>query len=169
MSYSKQELDRLVQSVLQIAKDNLLKDGYVQPVGLLFGTTGLRTIFPMKFSGLEGKRAIQAEFRALTLKTEALAAVVVNESWFRTPTPEQPLDQARSVAEYADRMECIIVEAVSPQAKALKILIFDKSEDGQFRFGEPFEPEYPMSWKSEWLDGVWDQNEEGEDHGISSK
>ena len=167
MSYSKRELDKLTQSVLQTAKNNLQKDGFVQPVGLLYGTTGLQTIFPMTFSGLEERRAVQAQFKAAILGTNAVAAVVVNEAWYRNPTPEQPFDPTRSIAEYSDRMECIVVETASPQARHIVIQVFKKQPSGQYQFAEPFEPTPEMTWFSEWLDGVWDEGSEGGNHGIT--
>jgi len=167
MSYSKQELDKLVQSVLQIAKDNLLKDGFVQPVGLLYGTTGLQNIFPMKFSGVEEKRAVQSWFKTAILETGALAAVVVTESWYRIPTPGEPVDPTRSVREYSDRMEAIVVEAASPLARHIIIQIFTKSTSGRYEFAEPFAPSPEITWFSEWLDDVWNQQQHGGEHGIT--
>ena len=118
---------------------------------------------------LDRLQAVQALFKAATLKTGALAAVVVTESWYRTPTPGEPVDLTRSIADYPDRMDCIVVEAASPQARHIVIQLFSKSPSGSYEFAEPFELSPEMTWFSEWLDGVWTQNQQEGEHGISRK
>jgi hypothetical protein len=53
------------------------------------------------------------------------------------------------------RKEAIVIEAASPKAKCLIIQAFSKDDAGKFLFETPMEPDYPITWSSEWLDGVW--------------
>ncbi len=155
MKFDKKQLRKLAQDVLELAQANLRDDGYLEPVGLVYTYVGLSRVVPFKYRGLDEKRKSQTEFRRLLVKLKAQAAIVVTESWLKLG-PDLPVDLTQSLADLPGRQEAIVIEAASPKAKHIIIQIFSKNETGQVRFETPMEPDHPISWSSEWLDGVWD-------------
>jgi hypothetical protein len=155
MDYDRKRLRKLAREVLKIAQNNLRRDGYLQPVGLVYTNAGLNQVFQFRCQDLDEKRASQDEFRRLLLKMKARDAIVVTESWIKTG-PDLPLDLTRSVADMPGRKEAIVIEAASPKAKCMIIQAFSKGITGKISFETPLEPDHPISWSSEWLDGVWD-------------
>ena len=156
MNYNRKRLRSLALEVLKIAQENLLRDGYLHPVGLIYTKTGLSQVFQFRCQDLREKRVLQEEFKQLLLQLKARTAIVVTESWLKV-RPELPLDLTKSIADRPDRKEAIVIEAASPKAKCMIMQVFTKDEAGKVRFENPTEPDYPISWSSEWLDGVWDE------------
>ena len=68
MVYDGDQLKTVAKTVMRIAKDNLLKDGSLQPCGLIFTTSGLAKTVEFKFKGLKDKRRVQANFRFEVMK-----------------------------------------------------------------------------------------------------
>lgn len=155
MNFDGKRLRKLTRDVLKVAQGNLRRDGYLQPVGLVYTNAGLSEVFQFRYQDLDEKRASQAGFRQLLVKMQARAGIVVTESWLKT-APELPLDLTQSVADMPGRQEVIVIEAASPKAKCMIIQVFSKDETGKIHFETPMEADHPISWSSEWLDGVWD-------------
>ncbi len=155
MNYDRKRLRKLARNVLKVAQANLKRDGFVQPVGLVYTNTGLTEVFQFRYQDLDEKRASQEGFRQLILKMKARAAIIVTESWIKMG-PDLPLDLTRSVADMPGRKEAIVIEAASPKANLMIIQVFSKDETGKVHFDTPMEPDHPISWSSEWLSGVWD-------------
>ena len=154
MNYSRKRLRSLARDVLKIAQENLRRDGCLQPVGLVYTNSGLSQVFQFRCRDLDEKRSSQAQFRQLLLELNAKAAIVVTESWLKM-APDQPLDLTRSVADMPGRMECIVIEAGSPKARYMLMQVFTKHDAGTLHFEKPMEPDHPITWSSEWLDGIW--------------
>ncbi|MFC1833554.1 hypothetical protein ACFL2Q_02325 [Thermodesulfobacteriota bacterium] len=150
---SKDKLQALGREVLVKAKSNLQRDGHLQPCGLLYSPERLTHTFPFSFGSFDEKRLIQETFRKLITEVRAAAAVVVLESWIKTAR-NGPLDLTRPVSEMPGRQEAIVVEAASPKARTIIIQVFKKSKSGLV-FEDPFEPDHPFEWNSEWLSGIW--------------
>jgi hypothetical protein len=167
MNYNRKELRKAAIEALTVAKDNLRQHGYVQPVGLVFHEPGLTNVFQFTFDGIEEKRASQVAFKQLLAKVEARAAIVVTESWIKMK-PDKPLDLTVSISDDPERKEAIVVEAVSPSARLIIIQIFSKDPSGTVKFEAPFEPERPLEWSSEWLDGIiWTDSDDHRIHGLA--
>jgi len=158
MDYHRDELKKVAREALAVARENLLKYGHVQPVGLVLHQDGLTHLFQLTFQSIEEKRASQEAFRQVLRKVRARAAVVVTESWLKVETGMRP-DFTRSVADDPTRKEAIVIEAVSRQARCMIIQVFGKDPSGKVRFDSTMEPENPFEWWSEWLDGVWSETE----------
>ena len=54
--YDKKKLQEIAREALATAKANLIRDGHVQPCGLVFSSVGLTHIFPFQFRTIEEKR-----------------------------------------------------------------------------------------------------------------
>jgi hypothetical protein len=155
MNYDRKKLRRIARDVLNIAQGNLRRDGYLQPIGLVYTKVGLTEVFQFRCQDLDQKRASQEGFRQLLHQTKARAAFVVTESWIKMG-PDLPLDLTRSVADMPGRTEAIVIEAASAKAKLMVVQAFSKDNTGKISFETPMEPDHPITWSSEWLDGVWD-------------
>ncbi|MFC1836708.1 hypothetical protein ACFL2Q_18615 [Thermodesulfobacteriota bacterium] len=151
--YSKERLQALVREVLVTARSNLLRDGHLQPCGLLYSSDPLTHIFPFNFENFEKKRLLQDTLRKLITEVRAAAAVVILESWIKMAR-NRPLDLTRPVSEMPGRQEAIVVEAASHLARTMIIQVFVKSQSGLV-FEIPFEPDHPLEWNSERLSGIW--------------
>jgi hypothetical protein len=155
MNYDRKKLRRIARDVLKIAQGNLRRDGYLQPVGLVYTKVGLTEVFRFRCHDLDQKRASQEGFRRLLHQMKARAAIVLTESWIKMG-PDLPLDLTRSVADMPGRKEAIVIEAASVKAKCMIIQAFTTDNAGRISFEAPMEPDHPITWSSEWLDGVWD-------------
>jgi hypothetical protein len=71
MNYSRKRLRNLARDVLRIAQSNLQRDGYVQPVGLIYTAVGLSEVFQFRYRYLREKRASQEGFRQLLINMKA--------------------------------------------------------------------------------------------------
>jgi hypothetical protein len=161
MRYTKEKLQAIVRTVLSAAQVNLKNHGYLQPVGLIFTLVGMSKVFQFKFHDVGQKRASQVAFKKVVKKSEALAVVVVTESWLKMP-PDVPVDITQSIADIPGRQEAIVIEAVSGEAKTILIQVFRKEESG-IAFDDPVSVEEPFSWGSEWTDGIGDFLQGGTD------
>lgn len=83
MNYDRKRLRKLARDVLKIAQDNLQRDGYLQPVGLVYTNTGLNQVFQFRCRDLDEKRSSQEKFKQVLLQLRARAAIVVTESWLK--------------------------------------------------------------------------------------
>lgn len=155
--YTKKKLRRVCTQVLGVARSNLIKDGYLQPCGLIYSEKGLPHVFPFRFGTYEEKQATQLGFRASLKEFKASAAVVILESWFRVAR-DGTLDLTRPVSEMSEKEEVIVVEGSSPIARVMIIQVFERIHE-RVVFHEPFEPDERMEWSSEWLDGAWDSSQ----------
>jgi hypothetical protein len=155
VNYDRKKLRRIARDVLKIAQGNLRRDGYLRPVGLVYTNAGLAKVFQFRCQDFDQKRASQEGFRQLLHQMKARAAIVVTESWIKMG-PDLPLDLTRSIANMPGRKEAIVIEAASAKAKCMIIQVFSKDEGGKIGFETAMEPDHPISWSSEWLDGVWD-------------
>lgn len=158
--YDGKKLQRIIGEILAVAQDNLTKHGYLQPVGLIYTTTGMTHIFEFKFKGVEQKRQSQQAFKKLVRDVQALAVVVITESWIKM-RPKMPLRLDTSVADMPGRQEAIVVEAVSPKARVVCVQVFRKGESG-ISFEEPENIGDRFTWTSEWTDGLWDEPKGGD-------
>jgi len=156
MTYSRKRLRSLARDVLKIAQQNLRRDGCLQPVGLIYTNAGLSQVFQFRCRNLDEKRASQQEFRQLLIKLNAKAAIVVTESWLKM-APDLPLDLTQSVADMPGRKESIVIEASSPKSRYMVMQVFTKHDAGKLQFEESMEPDHPITWSSEWLDGIWSE------------
>lgn len=151
--YNQKMLQEIARETLATARANLIRDGHLQPCGLVFSSAGLTHIFPFQFANLAQKREIQQAFRYFLRKIHAKAAVIVMESWIKMAT-DGPLDLTLPVSEMPGSREAIAIEAASRHGKVMIIQVFSKRPDG-YVFEEPVEPQAPIEWHSEWLEGVW--------------
>lgn len=151
MKYDRKNLLQVARDALAVARQNLQKHGFVEPVGLIFHKGGLSHIYQFKFQNLNEKRVSQEMFRELLIKVRARAAVVVSESWVKT-VPHDLSDLTKSIADDPARQEAIIIEAVSDVARIFIMQLFVRNESGTVNFESPFEPDHGFDWISEWLD-----------------
>ena len=160
MVYDSDQLRAVAMTVMRIAKDNLQKDGSLQPCGLIFTTSGLAKAVEFKFKGLKEKRKIQANFRFEVTKQGGVAVIVVMETWFASQ-PDMPADLTTSLAEYPRRKEAIVIEGSSLiGTKVLMIQPFHR-EGSVIAFDDLVIPDGTFSWESEWTSGLWDHVTEG--------
>ena len=160
MVYDSDQLRAVAMTVMRIAKDNLQKDGSLQPCGLIFTTSGLAKAVEFKFKGLKEKRKIQANFKFEVMKQGGVAVIVVMETWFAS-RPDMPSDLTTPLAEYPKRKEAIVVEGSSlTGTRALLIQPFHR-EGSVIAFDELVIPDGTLSWESEWTSGIWDHVTEG--------
>jgi len=154
MLYDLDQLRELAWKNLAIARDNLLRDGYVQTCGLVWTDIGLSHIIPIRFESLNEKRRNQEAFRVFLRKSNALAAAVIMETWMKHVDPREPLDPTRSIADLPGRQEAIVIELRSTLACFGLIQVFNRN--GRcFTLEEPIEMNHPAVWVSEWLDQMW--------------
>jgi hypothetical protein len=158
--YGKKKLQRIIGEILTVAQDNLRKHGYLRPVGLIYTTAGMTHIFEFKFKGVEQKRQSQQAFKKLVADVQALAVIVVTESWIKMP-PDVPVDVTRSVADMPGRQEAIVIEGASPKARVVCVQVFRKGESG-ISFDEPENLGDRFTWTSEWTNGLWSHEKGGD-------
>jgi hypothetical protein len=152
MRYSKAELRKIIGNVLKTAQDNLIKHGYLQPVGLIFTAAGMRNIFEFHFQGTKEKRLSQLAFKKLVANVGAHAVVVITESWIKMH-PDVPLELDRPVAEMPGREESIVIEAVSHNARVILVQVFRKEESG-ITFDDLIDIGDRYECTGEWTDGL---------------
>ncbi len=161
MVYDTDQLGAVAMTVMRIAKDNLLKDGSLQPCGLIFSTSGLTKTVEFKFKGLKDKRRVQANFRFEVMKQGGVAVIVVMETWFASQ-PDIPADFTTSLADYPRRKEAIVIEGSSLIGTRVLMLQPFHREGSIIVFDELVIPEGTFSWESEWTSGLWDHVTEGQ-------
>lgn len=160
MVYDTDQLGAVAMTVMRIAKDNLLKDGSLQPCGLIFTTSGLAKTVEFKFKGLKDKRRVQANFRLEVMKQGGVALIVVMETWFAAK-PDMPSDLTTSLAQYPRRKEAVVIEGSSLiGTKVLMLQPFHREEQA-IVFDALIIPDEGFSWESEWTSGLWDHITEG--------
>ena len=155
--YDQKMLQKIARETLATARENLIRDGRLQPCGLVFTSAGMTHVFPVEFRDIQEKRVIQGAFRYLLRQVQAEAAVMVMESWVKMADEDVPLDLSRPVSGMPGRGEAIVIEARSAHGRVMIIQVFRKTRDG-YHFDEPIEPQAPFEWTSEWLDGVWEHS-----------
>ena len=121
--YGIKELQKIARKILITACENLIRDGHLQPISLVFGPEGLTHTIPFEFNSIDEKRAIQQIFRHFLREIHADAAVVVTESWMKMAT-DGPLDLTRPVFEMPGHQEAIVVEAASAHGSVMIIQVF---------------------------------------------
>ena len=160
MVYDTDQLGAVAMTVMRIARDNLQKDGFLQPCGLIFSTSGLTKTVEFKFKGLKDKRRLQANFRFEVMKQGGVAVIVLMETWFAS-LPDMPSDLTTSLAEYPKRKEAIVIEGSSLTCTRVLMIQPFHREGSVIVFDELIIPEGTFSWESEWTSGLWDHVTEG--------
>ncbi len=160
MVYDNDQLKAVAMTVMRIAKDNLRKDGFVHPVGLIFTTSGLDKTVEFKFKGLKDKRRVQADFKFQVMKYRGVAVIVVMETWFAS-RPDMPSDLTTSLADYPRRKEAIVIEGSSLIGTKVLMLQPFHREGSEIVFDHLVIPDGTFSWESEWTSGLWDHVAEG--------
>ncbi|MGO9566658.1 MAG: hypothetical protein ACLP5H_03855 [Desulfomonilaceae bacterium] len=160
MVYDNDQLKAVAMTVMRIAKDNLLKDGFVHPVGLIFTTAGLDKTVEFKFKGLKHKRRVQADFKFEVMEQRGIAVIVVMETWFASQ-PDMPADFTKSLADYPWHKEAILVEGSSLIGTRVLMLQPFHREGSVIVLDELVIPDGTFSWESEWTSGIWDHVTEG--------
>ena len=160
MVYDIDQLKAVAMTVMRIAKDNLRKDGFLHPCGLIFTTSGLAKTIEFKFKGLKEKRRVQASFKFEIIKQAAVAVIMVMETWFASQ-PDMPLDLTKSLAEYPRHKEALVIEGSSLTGTKVLMLQPFHRQGSAILFDELVIPDGTFSWESEWTSGIWDHVTEG--------
>jgi len=164
MRYDTEELRKLARRILPRAQTNLRKHGYLEPVGLIVRPDGFIDTVTFQWQTLGEKRKAQRDFQMELLKRNAVAAVIVSETWvkFADDGPLDLSDRTRSVRDMPGRKDAIMVEAGSPCSRVAIVQTFAKLEGGKVSFDDPREFT-PLTGEltSEFLDAIWPVREEG--------
>ena len=158
MQYDTEELRKLARRMLPIAQKNMREYGSLTPVALVYGSDGYIDTFTFQWKSLEGKRQTQQDFQIELRKMNAVAAVVVCETWakFADDGPLDVSDLTRSVRDMPGRKDAILVEAGSPFGRVVIVQTFTKLKAGRIAFDEPREFTTVMGeLTSEFLDAIW--------------
>lgn len=149
----KLQLQRAAEEMLIMAKRILVREGEIQPFGIVHAADGKAHVVPLYFTNYEEKRLEQALFRDFIVEMNASAAILIFETWVKTAL-NRPPDLSRPVSEMPDKQEAMVVEAWSPRARVIIIQIFEKTGRG-YVFEEPVGPDdMGATWVSEWFDGL---------------
>lgn len=158
MSYDLDQLRELARTNLGIARENLKRDGFVQTCGLVWTELGLSHIIPMRFGSLDEKRLSQEAFRVFLRHSNALAAAVIMEAWIKQALPQEPIDFTKSIEDMPGRQDAVVIELRSALASFGLVQVFCRNGSALI-MDEPVEIDRPTFWTSEWLDGVWIDNQ----------
>ncbi len=155
MIYDADQLRTVTCTALTIAQDDLLKDGFLRPCGLIFTEKGLAKVVEFRFKDLRQKRRALAAFKREVLKQGGRAVIVVAETWF-VLNPDLPVDLTKSLEHHPGRQEAIVIEGSS--ASGIRIIIVQpfRKHDSIIEFDEPIILDSHFHWKSEWTAGLWD-------------
>jgi hypothetical protein len=157
MQYDMDELSKLARKMLPRAQKNLRKHGSLKPVGLAYRPDGFIDTFAFVWSDLNEKRKVQRDFQVELLKLDAVAAVVVSETWARF-AEDGPIDlnDQRSVRDMPGRKDAILVEAGSRFGRVVIVQTFTKIKPGKIALDVPREFTPAMGdLTSEFLDSIW--------------
>jgi hypothetical protein len=124
--YNRKKLQKIARETLATARENLIRDGRLQPCGLVFTSAGMAHVFPVEFRDIQEKRVMQGAFRYLLRQVKAKAAVMVMESWVKMADDDTLLDLSRPVSDMPGRGEAIVIEARSRHGRVMIIQVFRK-------------------------------------------
>jgi len=161
MTEDENELRSLMNTILGIAQDNLLRDGFLQPCGLIFTATGLSKIVEFHFKGIKQKRRAQADFKREVIRHGGIAVVIVMEAWFAF-APDLPTDLTISLEHYPKRREAIFIEAVCLNGPRLALIQPFRKYGSKIVLEEPIRPGPEFTWDSEWTGSIWAHIVEGQ-------
>ncbi|MEW6136907.1 MAG: hypothetical protein AB1733_01655 [Thermodesulfobacteriota bacterium] len=157
MQYDMDELRKLARKMLPRAQKNLRKHGFLKPVGLAYRPDGFIDTFAFAWSNLDEKREVQRDFQLELLRLDAVAAVIISETWakFAEDGPID-LDDQRSVRDMPGRKDALLIEAGSPFGRVVVVQTFTKIKPGKIVFDVPreFTPEMG-DLTSEFLEAIW--------------
>ena len=157
MQYDMEELRKLARGMLPRAQKNLRKYGSLTPVGIAYDPKGFIHTFRLSWGNVDEKRGAQRDFQLELLKLDAVAAVIICETWAKF-AEDGPIDlnDQRSIRDMRGRKEAILVEAGSAFGRAVVIQAFSQIKRGKFSFDPPREFTTAMGdLTSEFLDGIW--------------
>lgn len=161
MQYGMDELRKLARKILPRAQKNLRKHGILKPIGLAYRPDGFIDTFAFAWSNLDEKRKVQRDFQVELLRLDAVAAVIISETWARF-AEDGPIDlknDQRSVRDMPGRKDALLVEAGSPFGRVVIVQTFTKIKRDKIAFEVPREFTPAMGdLKSEFLDAVWPFN-----------
>jgi len=157
MQYDTEELRKLALGLLPRAQKNLRKHGSLQPIGLAYRPGGDIQTFVFHWQTLEEKRNLQREFQMKLLSMDAVAAVIISETWAKF-ADDGPLDvnDPRSVRDMPGRRDAILIEAGSPLGRIVLVQTFTKNRPRKFIFDKPREFTTALGdFSSEFMDLIW--------------
>lgn len=158
MRYDTEELRKLAWGMLPRAQRNLRKYGSLVPVALACRPDGYIDTFMFQWKTLEEKRQQQLYFQIELLKREAVAAVVILETWIKYLDDDviDLSDPNLPVRDMPGRKDAVLVEAGSSFGRVLIVHAFKKLKSGRFAFDDPKEfSAGAAEMTSEFLDSIW--------------
>lgn len=156
MIYDAEQLRAVADTAMHIAQDNLLKDGFLKPCGLIFTEKGLAKVVEFRFKDVGQKRRGQAAFKREVINEGGIAVLIVLESWF-VFKPDLPVDITKSLEHHPGRQEAIVIEGVAASGSRLIMVQPFRKHGSVIELDEPIIPDSHYHWESEWTSGLWDR------------
>ncbi len=156
MIYDADQLRTVACTALTIAQDDLLKEGFLRPCGLIFTEKGLAKVVEFRFKDLRQKRRALANFKREVIKQGGRAVIVVAETWF-VPKPDLPVALTKSLEHHPGRQEAIVIEGLSATGNRIIIVQPFRKHGSGIELDEPVILDSHFHWKSEWTSGLWDR------------
>ncbi len=127
------DLREFVSQILEIGKQNLVKDGYLIPVAFL--VTGDNVLLMhVRFERPEQKQAAYEEVVAAARQHQALAIVTLNDAYYSRKVDKESYYPGKLAAEGAS--ECITVVVSGPDFAPWGMTVpYERTKDG-IRFGK---------------------------------
>lgn len=127
------DLREFVSQILEIAKQNLAKDGYLIPIAFLITGDNV-LLMQVRFERPEEKEAAYAEVVAAARQQNALAIVTLNDAYYSRNIKAEDYYPGRLAAEGAS--ECISVVVSGPDFAPWGMSVpYDRTKEG-IRFGK---------------------------------
>jgi len=138
MNPTREEVDKLAEHILNVAKSNLRKYGRLAPIAVMLLPTKNYTIHELDFSSDRNKYRDIDKFIARLHKYRATGAMLVSEVWVSMLEPGETEQSLHTpVRERNNRVEAICL-AVKTWTMSFTIYVpFERAENGEPIFAEP--------------------------------
>lgn len=123
--YDAEDLEITTQAdhLLEVAAQNMGRDGYLVPAGVIYKPDGEAMICGLPFASTSDKQQCFQAFRSMAREKSAIAVAFVSEAWIATRKDESPVDlgEVVSPSQSPDREEVVVVTVITPDSSVVRM------------------------------------------------
>lgn len=110
------DLDSQANGLISVAEENMSRDGYLIPAGVVYRPDGEAVIYGLSFSSGEDKQRCFQTFRSLAREQEAVAIAFISEAWVHlAKNTGNPVDLDESIEDPKNPKEEVVVVTVATE------------------------------------------------------
>lgn len=128
----REALEELMREAELFATVSIKHHGAVDSALFIRGENGTAMFKPSDMSGISSKNEFVDDARIICIAEGAVATVFVSEAWTRKLSKGEKLDLSKSLSEYSDRQEIVMVFGESREEDVRKVMPIVRSAQPNF-------------------------------------